>query len=282
MSAHRARLTSVKKWVVLLLKDLLGWLLVLTGLYRPLLRGKGVIVAFHSITREPSTGALRCGVVDFDAYCRFFAKHFRVETLSKTVDRIRARQSLDRNLCITFDDGYADNAELADPVLQKYKLPATFYVTSGFIESAHQTFWDQSAGLESKWMNWNQVRDLARAGHDIGAHTVTHVDLSRATNEQAETELQTCWEEIRSRIGAEPKHFAIPFGRSYENFGATISIASEIGYRSITLCRGGVVSSRSDPMSIERWPIDPLAYLSPYGWLLDVIREKGPAAVPGS
>src|SRR5690606_33047929 len=123
-------------------KDVFGRLLVLTGLHRRALRGRAVVVAFHSITTERSKSALRCSVRDFDRYCGFFARHLRMATLTDVIGSITERRALRGECSITFDDGYADNAELALPVLSHWRLPATFFVTTGFIDSQTQAPWD--------------------------------------------------------------------------------------------------------------------------------------------
>jgi peptidoglycan/xylan/chitin deacetylase (PgdA/CDA1 family) len=49
------------------------------------------------------------------------------------VDRLASQQLPARSLCITFDDGYADNVSAALPILKRFGLPATFFVATGFI-----------------------------------------------------------------------------------------------------------------------------------------------------
>jgi len=261
-------------------KELAGRVLVAFGAHRRLLKGKAVVVAFHSITAQKSGGALRCSVDDFERYCRFFARHLKLETLTQVVERLEAGTPMNGELVITFDDGYADNIELALPVLKRWSLPATFYITTGFIQSQTQAAWDTKAKLSSRWMDWAQVKTLAEAGHELGSHTVTHVNLATATEQEAESELRQSRDDIIMRTGLVPKHFAVPFGRAFPSLGQTADIARALGFRSVSLCRGGIVPGGANVMRIERWPINPAAYLSPYGWLLDVVRVSRSARIP--
>lgn len=264
----------MKQLLVKLAKDVIGRLLVLTGVHRRLLRGKAVVVAFHSVTVSLSDGALRCSVRDFDRYCRFFARYLEPITLSALIEALGTRRPFAGEVAITFDDGYADNAELALPVLRRWRLPATFFVTTGFIESETQAPWDCRANVHSRWMTWQQVGELAAAGHEIGAHTVTHPDLGFISLEVMEQELRCSRDAIDERLGPAPRHFAVPFGRSFATLPAVKDTARRLGFTSMSLCRGGIVDDSTSAMQVERWPIDPTEYLSPYGWLFDLVRER--------
>lgn len=46
-------------------------------------------------------------------------------------------------IAITFDDGYADNLHYAKPILEQFDMPATFFITSGMIDSPHEFWWDE-------------------------------------------------------------------------------------------------------------------------------------------
>ncbi|WP_196799743.1 polysaccharide deacetylase family protein [Thioalkalivibrio sulfidiphilus] len=255
-------------------KDLLGRVLVLSGMHHRRFRGRGIIVAFHSITQAPSTGALRCGVDDFEIYCRFFAQHMRVCTLTELAERVREGRELDGSVAITFDDGYADNAELAAPVLNRNALPATFFVTTHFIDSDRQAPWDVSAGIKSRWMTRQQVKALHEEGHEIGAHTRNHCDLGAVPEEEGIAEIEGSAQDIRDWVGAPPKHFAIPYGRAFPSLPRISAIAKEkLGFETVTLCRGGLLNPEIQVHAWERIPVSPVDYLSPYGWLFDVARD---------
>jgi peptidoglycan/xylan/chitin deacetylase (PgdA/CDA1 family) len=63
-----------------------------------------------------------------------------LEDLAKGVKN----NSLKRNsISITFDDGYIDNYQVAKPLLEKYGLPATFFITSGNVGQAKEFWWDE-------------------------------------------------------------------------------------------------------------------------------------------
>jgi hypothetical protein len=49
----------------------------------------------------------------------------------------------DRSVAITFDDGYADNLHNARPLLERYGMPATFFLTSGYIGREREFWWDE-------------------------------------------------------------------------------------------------------------------------------------------
>ncbi|RJG27626.1 polysaccharide deacetylase family protein [Massilia cavernae] len=70
----------------------------------------------------------------FDEQLQALTRWFCVLPLSDAVRRLRERTLPARAACITFDNGYADNAAVALPILQRYAAPATFFVASGFLD----------------------------------------------------------------------------------------------------------------------------------------------------
>lgn len=70
----------------------------------------------------------------FDRLLGLLKRAFCVLTLGQAVELQAAGRLPRRALAITFDDGYADNAEVALPLLQRHGLPATFFVATGFLD----------------------------------------------------------------------------------------------------------------------------------------------------
>jgi peptidoglycan/xylan/chitin deacetylase (PgdA/CDA1 family) len=99
------------------------------------------ILVYHRIVEEPDAlAAVRCRsgmavtAANFDAQMRHLARHYQVMPLSQIVARLRAGAPLPPRACaLTFDDGYADNYQLAYPILKRLGLPATFFLATGFV-----------------------------------------------------------------------------------------------------------------------------------------------------
>src|SRR5215469_8137481 len=111
MDAHRSgppgpRMTF-RRLMTHSVKEVVGRVLVGLGIHRRLLRGKAIVVAFHSITPGRSDGALRCSLEDFERYCAFFAKHMKTEPFAALVGHLAQHEPLTGEVVITFDDGYA-------------------------------------------------------------------------------------------------------------------------------------------------------------------------------
>lgn len=93
------------------------------------------ILIFHRVLAQPDP--LFPGEMDavrFDRLCAYLARDYRVLTLGRAVVLREQRRLPSRALCVTFDDGYADNATVALPILRRHGLVATFFVSTGFLD----------------------------------------------------------------------------------------------------------------------------------------------------
>jgi peptidoglycan/xylan/chitin deacetylase (PgdA/CDA1 family) len=93
------------------------------------------ILIFHRVLPQPDPifpGEMYAS--RFDGLCGFLARNFRVLGFSQALRLRREGRLPNRAVVITFDDGYADNAEFAMPLLRRHGLTATFFVASGFLD----------------------------------------------------------------------------------------------------------------------------------------------------
>ncbi|HEU4622583.1 MAG TPA: polysaccharide deacetylase family protein [Burkholderiaceae bacterium] len=112
-----------------------------------LVRGAGALVApggararlsiliYHRVLAAPDP--LLPDIIDaatFDAHMRALSEAFNVLPLAEAAERLYAGTLPPRAACITFDDGYRDNAEIACPILLKHRLSATFFVATGYLD----------------------------------------------------------------------------------------------------------------------------------------------------
>lgn len=103
------------------------------------------------------------------------ARQFRVLPLREAVDRLQSGTLPAASACITFDDGYADNAEVALPILKTLGLPATFFVASGYL--------DGGAMFNDRVIEAVRTTSLSRldlSGLSLGHHAVSTFPEKRA------------------------------------------------------------------------------------------------------
>lgn len=70
---------------------------------------------------------------NFDWQMALIARYFNPLSLADALRLVDAGELPDRAVCVTFDDGYADNAEVALPILKKWNIPATVFVSTSFL-----------------------------------------------------------------------------------------------------------------------------------------------------
>jgi peptidoglycan/xylan/chitin deacetylase (PgdA/CDA1 family) len=96
------------------------------------------ILMYRRVIAEPDP--LFPDVIDasrFTQHLRLLRRWFRVLPLEQAVRRLKERSLPGRAACITFDGGYADHANVALPLLQRFGLPATFFVSSGYLDGGY-------------------------------------------------------------------------------------------------------------------------------------------------
>jgi peptidoglycan/xylan/chitin deacetylase (PgdA/CDA1 family) len=117
----------------------------------------------------------------------------------------------DKPVLLTFDDGYADLAKYALPVLRRYGFGAAVFVVTGRVGGT--STWDEARGSGTyRLLTREQIRYWATQGIEFGAHSRTHVDLATlAANELAE-EVIGSRDELANILGSPVTSFAYPYG----------------------------------------------------------------------
>jgi peptidoglycan/xylan/chitin deacetylase (PgdA/CDA1 family) len=210
------------------------------------------VVAFHRVTDDLREDGITCSAKKFEAFCAFFRERFRVMPLSEQIARCNAGESVGGSLSITFDDGYLDNIEVAAPILQRLGLPATFFVTTGFVGSRTVAAWDDCFPIPPRWMSWDDVRSLVSRGFEIGNHTDTHLNMAAADLWQASQDLIAAREKLTEHLGVTPSLFAYPFGGKENITEPMRELVRRSGFNCCLSCFGGLNSAAPDPFYLKR------------------------------
>jgi peptidoglycan/xylan/chitin deacetylase (PgdA/CDA1 family) len=152
---------------------------------------------------------------------------------------------------LCFDDGYADVARNAVPVLERHGFGATVFLPTGVIDGTAAFSW---YATQPALLTWDEVRALDRAGTlRFGAHTVTHPNLLALDEPAARAEVVGSKAALEERLGHAVAAFCYPAGL----FGARErDLVAAAGFALATSCEPGVNGPGTDPLALRRVQID--------------------------
>ena len=196
----------------------------------------------------------------FEANMSFLKQRTNVVSLQ---DYLTGKLSSSRvNVVITFDDGYRSWVTSVLPVLTRLGLPATFFVSSGFVglSAVDQQMFararlclSQKKSSEVEGLSEQDLRQLSQAGFTIGGHTKTHANLARIDDidvimrEVVEDKFR-----LEQLVGVPIQYFAYPYGsfRNAKHFLPTILATA--GYEAAATTLPGFNASGSEPYLLKR------------------------------
>ena len=107
------------------------------------LRRRVVILMYHRVFESSSDPWELCvSPGHFGEHLEVLSRNYQVLSLNELVGLLKSAQLPKRGVVLTFDDGYADNFWNAKPLLEKYEVPATVFITSGRLDSPAEFWWD--------------------------------------------------------------------------------------------------------------------------------------------
>lgn len=167
------------------------------------------ILMYHHVSARPTKNALDYGLTvktaDFAAQMEYLAKNgYHPVTLTSLFNNLYYGLPLPQHpIIISFDDGYEDTYTDAFPILQQHHFVAELNVITGMIGGSYLT--------------WNQIRQMAAAGIEIGSHTIHHIDLAIAQPETARVELLDSKATLEQQISAPVQFFCYPSGEPFHH-----------------------------------------------------------------
>ncbi|GGX26583.1 hypothetical protein GCM10010297_54680 [Streptomyces malachitofuscus] len=149
-----------------------------------------------------------------------------------------------RPVLVTFDDGYEGVHRHALPVLAGHGFPATLFVSTGWLRGPHDT-----GGAPDTMLDWDQVRELADGGVEIGGHSHSHPQLDQLDAGRLRSELILCREIVSDRLGSVPLSFAYPYGYSSRRVREAVR---EAGYAQALAVGNGLARRAQGPYALRR------------------------------
>ncbi len=276
--------------------------------------GKLLVLTYHRVLETYDAIINEIDAVQFTQQMETLAEYFNVISLAEGVERLQAGTLAAGSVCITFDDGYRDNFDVALPILDALDLPATFFVATGYlgdgmmwndviIESMRNTALQQldlnefDLGIHAintegqriqlvdmllgKWkykavaerdqlakrfqeladvkldqrimMTEQEVVGLAKAGMEIGGHTINHPILAVTELSEAAKQIRECKRELETMINKPVRFFAYPNGRMGKDYlNEHLSAVKEAGYLAALTTNDGYINHDADLYELPR------------------------------
>ena len=239
------------------------------------------IIGLHAIEEEIEI-PIELSTTNFDILCKTLADlGYQTITFADLLKHIdHGRVLPDKAVIITSDDGYQGNYTNAFPVLKKYGYGMTVFLVTGAIAEddagrMENTAFNKRTDVERPMLIWPEIKEMDEYGCEFLSHTVNHIRLGLATDEEMLDELIGSREDIESRLGRDVDFFAWP----YDNYSEDKwSLIGEAGYRGAVRYWGGIEDLRTiDLNNIKRFEFN--SYVSPveyagYLGLLDISIEN--------
>jgi peptidoglycan/xylan/chitin deacetylase (PgdA/CDA1 family) len=218
-------------------------------------RAPVVVLFYHRIADDGANG--------WTTSNRTFAR--QIDWLSRQVELVSLKEAQRRiregnpRPCasITFDDGYAENCREAIPLLIRGRVPCTYFVTLENVLEGKPFAHDAAGGNRFEPNTLDQLRAMVSAGIEIGAHTYTHPDLGRVTDEaQLEHEILEAGQRLGDLLNHPVRYFAFPFGQRANLSSRAFQVAREAGYQAVCSAYGGYNFPGDDPFHLQRIAVD--------------------------
>ncbi len=212
---------------------------------------------FHRVPREPDPlFPGETDAADFERKMRWVARWCNVLPVADAIGRLQAGDLPARAVCITFDDGYADNAAVAAPIMRRLGLPATFFIATGYVDGG--CMWNDAVIEAIRGYAGNRL-DLRSL--DLGMHDLSSSARRRAAIDALIARLKYLEQQERDRtVAAVLRCTAVPSPRelmmSTADVRALRSAGMDVGAHTHThpiLARMSIADAERDIRAGREW-----------------------------
>lgn len=210
-----------------------------------------LILCYHAIS-ERLPADLSIPPEDFE---RQIERLLRMGYRGQTLMQSRALDRPAKALVVTFDDGYHSTLTMAAPILERLRVPGTLFVPTDYIGQDAPMSWpgieqwrDGTYCDELRPLGWEQVRQLAERGWEIGSHTCSHPRLTSLAEESLNRELRDSRAKVEVELSRPCLTIAYPYGDVDQRVACAAGAAGyELGVGLPARWRDG-----ADPLQLPR------------------------------
>lgn len=192
------------------------------------------ILMYHSTSDEEPASGMNIKPETFKKQIKYLiSKHYTFLKISELPDF----HPISNHVVLTFDDGFVSNYTYIFPILKKYKIPATIYL---------------SPNLQGvTYLNEDQIKDMQESELiEFGAHTMNHINLTKVDDETAMKEIAESKKTVEEITGAPCLSFSYPYGRFESRH---MKMVEETGFSTAVTTKKQIVAFKdSHPLALPR------------------------------
>ncbi|MEI8087208.1 MAG: polysaccharide deacetylase family protein [Paludibacter sp.] len=169
--------------------------------------------------------------IKLDRLLKMLSLNHQFISYSEGVDKV-LENSIDKPyICFSLDDGFKNNLRAAE-ILNEYNAKACFFVNPSIVglntfNEIEKHCFERLQFPPVEFLNWNDIEKLQNMGHEIGSHTMDHIDIANTEEDVFIEDCKKTFDILLKQCG-EVNHFALPYGR----FGHFNEVAREIVFNS--------------------------------------------------
>lgn len=142
----------------------------------------------------------------------------------------------EKPVCITFDDGYADNYEIVYPIMKKFGFPWTIFVITNDVGKSGR-------------VTWKQLKEMQASGVTVANHTFSHPQMTYIPAKTQREEVALTQQALAEHLGLENTYFCYPYGLYNDTLKG---ILQENGITLAVTMDPGRVHVGDDPLTVRR------------------------------
>ena len=181
-------------------------------------------------------------IKNFDKLLKLLSKDHSFISYSDAVNKILTGNIDKPFICISSDDGFKNNLA-AVKIMDKYGAKGCFFVNPDTIGlkdfSKVKSFCNNRLNFPpTEFMDWNDLDKLIKSGHEIGSHTMGHINIAETNIKIVEDNINESYEILNKRIG-KVLHFAYPYGRFFHFNKQAFDLVFKAGFTSCATAERG-------------------------------------------
>jgi peptidoglycan/xylan/chitin deacetylase (PgdA/CDA1 family) len=198
-----------------------------------------LVLVYHGVRPaddmvSPDIRAKHVPELAFSRQLSLLGRLFRVISLSEAVSSMKEGRRLPWNACVlTFDDGYANNAETAAPILEAHGMPATFFITTDFVDGRLSLWVDRFevlfAALPGDTLDIEVAGEHLRLSLDVRCRATSDKRLRERLKKVSTAERDRVLDDLSPRVGAPVEIAPLHRAMSWDQARRLVRAGFEVG-----------------------------------------------------